>query len=139
MSRAGFTISGNVVRRTDHRLALPPKLESAGAKVRAALFAKQFDPPSRKEISPDASTQEALRFLMDAGEAILLSQDVVMLADATMQAAEIVRSFLRNQTAATASELRQALGTSRRVIIPLLEYFDRQGITRRDGDKRVLA
>ena len=31
-----------------------------------------------------------------------------------------------------------ALGTSRRVIIPLLEYLDKQGVTRRDGDKRSL-
>jgi selenocysteine-specific elongation factor len=43
------------------------------------------------------------------------------------------------QKSATASELRQALGTSRRVIIPLLEHFDKLGLTRREGDNRVLA
>ena len=137
--RTGFVISANLVRRSNHRLALPLKLEAAGAKVRAALSVKQFDPPSRKEIAPDASTQEALRFLIDSGEAILLSEEVVMLADSTHQAAEKIGALLHKQGAATASELRQALGTSRRVIIPLLEHFDRQGITRREGDKRVLA
>ena len=138
-SLTGFTISSNLVRRSNHLPSLPPKLQSAGKIVRTALSAKPFDPPSRKEVAPNASTQEALRFLLETGEAILLSEEVVMLADSTHQAAEIVRTFLRKQVTATASELRQALGTSRRVIIPLLEHFDRQGITRRDGDKRVLA
>lgn len=37
----------------------------------------------------------------------------------------------------TTSQARQALGTSRRVAIPLLEYLDRKGLTRRvDDDHR---
>jgi hypothetical protein len=34
--------------------------------------------------------------------------------------------------------LRQALGSSRRVMVPLLERLDREGFTRRMGDKRSL-
>jgi len=37
------------------------------------------------------------------------------------------------------SELRQALETSRRIMVPFLEQLDRQGVTRRIGDERVLA
>jgi selenocysteine-specific elongation factor len=33
---------------------------------------------------------------------------------------------------------RDALGTSRRFALPLLEYFDGRGLTRRQGDYRVL-
>jgi selenocysteine-specific elongation factor len=39
---------------------------------------------------------------------------------------------------ATAAELRDALGVSRKYAIPLLEYFDAQGLTKREGDVRVL-
>src|SRR2546430_9166427 len=39
----------------------------------------------------------------------------------------------------SASQLRQKIGTTRRVIIPFLEYLDRTGVTRRIGDERVLA
>ena len=48
------------------------------------------------------------------------------------------RKFLREHTTATASEVRQALGTSRRIVIPLLERLDKDGVTRREGDKRRL-
>jgi len=37
------------------------------------------------------------------------------------------------------SELRQALESSRRIMVPLLERLDREGVTRRVGDKRKLA
>jgi selenocysteine-specific elongation factor len=46
--------------------------------------------------------------------------------------------LLTQRGAATASELRQALGTTRRILIPLLERLDREGVTRREGDRRVL-
>jgi selenocysteine-specific elongation factor len=36
------------------------------------------------------------------------------------------------------SALRQALGTNRRVMVPLLERLDRDGVTLRRGDQRVL-
>lgn len=39
---------------------------------------------------------------------------------------------------ATTSELREVLGVSRKYAVPLLEYFDAQGVTRREGDLRVL-
>jgi hypothetical protein len=36
----------------------------------------------------------------------------------------------------TAGEAREALGTSRKVIVPLLEHFAREGVTRRSPDGR---
>jgi selenocysteine-specific elongation factor len=68
-----------------------------------------------------------------------LSKEIVLTADAYKQAGAEVRRMLSERGPATTSELRQGLGTSRRVIIPLLEYLDKQGITRREGDKRVLG
>jgi selenocysteine-specific elongation factor len=134
----GFTQSGVAIRRSAHRPALPPQLQNAGSKVRAALSAKPLDPPSRKEIAPDAAAQQALRFLLQTGEAIDLSEEVVLSADAFARAAGMIAAHLRARGAATAGELRQALGTSRRVVIPLLERLDKDGLTRREGDRRVL-
>ncbi|PYI42626.1 MAG: hypothetical protein DMF12_06145 [Verrucomicrobia bacterium] len=47
--------------------------------------------------------------------------------------------MLSKQGSATASQIRQKIGTTRHVIIPFLEYLDRMGVTRRIGDQRVLA
>ena len=59
-------------------------------------------------------------------------------ADGFARAREIVKKYLSGHESATAGELRQALGTSRRIVIPLLERLDKDGVTRREGDRRCL-
>jgi selenocysteine-specific elongation factor len=138
LCRNGFSQVGVTIGRTAHRPALPPQLQAAGGKVRALLSAKPLEPPSRKELAPDALSQQALRFLLQTGEAIELGEGVVLSADGFGQAMESVKNFLQTHGPATAGELRQALGTNRRIVIPLLERLDSVGLTRREGDKRSL-
>lgn len=46
---------------------------------------------------------------------------------------------LRERGRMTAAEFRDLIGTSRKYAMPLLEWFDARGITRREGDFRTLA
>jgi selenocysteine-specific elongation factor len=62
-----------------------------------------------------------------------LPGNVVLAADAAALAARILAGLPQPFTA---SEARQALRSSRRVVIPLLEWLDREGITRRLPDDR---
>ena len=39
----------------------------------------------------------------------------------------------------TMSDIRTLIDTSRKWAVPLCEYFDESGFTRRDGDLRVLV
>ena len=138
LCRTGFVQTGKTIRRLSHRPALPPSLEATGTRLRAALSAKPFEPPSRKELAPDAATQQALRFLLESGEATELSPDVIVLTESLSRMREIAREFLRQRGKGTVSEIRQAIGASRRIVVPLLERLDREGVTRREGDYRVL-
>jgi len=133
-----FVRVGAAIRRATHRPALPPLLQGAGAKLRSTLAAKPFDPPSRKELAPDPVSQQALRFLISTGEAVEVNMEVLMGAESVRRATELIRQFIREHGPATVSELRQALGSSRRVIVPLLERLDRDGVTLRQNDKREL-
>src|SRR5207244_8715572 len=108
-------------------------------KIRAALAEKPFDPPSRKDFSQDRHLQQALRFLIEQGEIIELNDEIVLLNDSVEQMRNTVSGFISTNGSATASQLRQKLGTSRRIIIPFLEHLDQTGVTRRVGDQRVLA
>ena len=113
--------------------------QAAGAKLRTTLAAKPFDPPSRKELAPDPVSQQALRFLIATGEAVEISTEVLMTTENVRRATELIRQYLREHGPATVSELRQTLGSSRRVIVPLLERLDRDGVTVRRDDKRALS
>jgi hypothetical protein len=61
-----------------------------------------------------------------------------MSAASVAQALAQVRAFIKAHGPATVSELRQSLGASRRIVVPLLEYLDRTFVTLRQGDKRTL-
>lgn len=134
----GYSVVGGEIRRADFRPALPPHLQQAGERLRSRLGAQPLDIPSRRELAPDAVSQQALRYLIQSGEAVELGPDVVIGAAAWTRARITVRRVLRQRGRATTSELRQALGSNRRITIPLLELLDRQGLTRREGDYRVL-
>ncbi len=138
LCQSEFVQAATAIRRKSHRPALPPNLQAAGTKLRAALSAKPYEPPSRKELASDTMSQQALRFLLETGEATEIGEEVVLLADAFGRATEMIKQFLRSRGSGTVSELRQAVGASRRIVVPLLERLDREGVTRREGDKRVL-
>ena len=138
LCRNEFVHVGAVIRRAAHRPSLPEKLQAVGAKLRAALATKPFDPPSRQTLAPEARSQQALRFLIETGEAVEINADVVLAAEALTRAVESIRGFIRKHGPATVSELRQLLGSSRRVVVPLLERLDRDGVTLRQEDKRTL-
>ena len=133
-----FVREGSFVRRASHRAELPEALRAAGAKLGRALAVKPLDPPSRKELAPDAISQRALRFLIDTGEVIEINTELVMTPASVAEATALIQAFIRGHGPATVSELRQALGNSRRVIVPLLEHLDRAFVTLRQGDKRTL-
>jgi selenocysteine-specific elongation factor len=139
LGSSGFVRSGENIARVTHRPTLPPQLQTAAARICATLTAKKFDPPSRAEIAPDATSQQALRFLCAGDKVVELSAEVVLATDQFVKMRDAIVAFLRKNNSAGASELRQLLGTSRRVIIPFLERLDREGVTRRISDKRVLA
>lgn len=139
LARKGCVRDGAIIRATGHALKLPPELDGAGRRVRRLLGEKPLEPPSRKELAPDAATQKVLRFLIDAGEAVDLGPELVLSAAAYRQAVDLITGHLRRTGGATVSELRPVLGTSRRILIPLLEHLDEARLTVRQGDQRRLG
>lgn len=138
LGRDGFNVQGASVRRSSHQPVLPPALQAAGQRIRDALARTPFEPRSRRELTPDSASHQALRYLIQNDEAVELGPDVVLSATAFHQAKDRITALLRRNHHATASDLRLLLGSSRRIVIPLLERLDRDGITTRDGDVRRL-
>lgn len=99
-----------------------------------ALDAAPFTPPSPAEAGcPAADTRALLR-----SGAIVERDGVYFSASAIAKAAELVADLLeRSPDGITASAVREALGTTRKFAIPLLEHLDSTGVTRRRGDVRV--
>lgn len=133
-----FVKAGPCVRHRDHLPQLPPDLQAAGQRLRATLAESPLSPPNRGELAPSPAEQRALRFLLDTGEVIELDAKTVISAAAYRSIRSGVREYLQRRGKATASELREFTATSRRILMPLLERLDSEGLTLRQGDLRSL-
>ncbi len=71
--------------------------------------------------------------LAEVGPSLYLDTDT----DAAMRGRVATR--LADGSSLTMAELRDLLGTTRKFAVPLCEYLDRVGVTRRDGDLRRLG
>jgi selenocysteine-specific elongation factor len=136
---ADFVRKGSAIARASHRRTLSVELSLTGARIRETLSTKPFDPPARKEIEVDRHAQQVLRFLIVTGEAIEVGSDVVLLRENFECMKSGIVEYISKHGPATVSALRQKLQTSRRIMVPLLERLDRDGVTRRVEDKRMLG
>jgi hypothetical protein len=138
LCKGDFVRKGSVIARTSHRPTLPVHAQPVEKRIREALTGQPFDPPSRKAIESDPQAQQVVRFLIENGEVTELALDVVLLRESFERMKSHVSEFISKNGPSTVSQLRQALGSSRRVMVPLLERLDLDGVTTRAGDKRML-
>ena len=133
-----FVKAGPAIRHHDHNPVLPPELESAGEKIRQLLAVDPIAPPNKGEVAGSPADDKALRFLIHIGEVIELNpKTVISTAGYEKIKADVVK-FLEAHKKATASELREATGTTRRILMPTLERFDLDDVTVREDDFRML-
>ena len=80
---------------------------------------------------------ELLQFLLRTGRLVQIADDCYWHEKTLATARDRVRAYLGEKGEITVGNLRDLLNTSRRFALPLLEYFDRERLTRRVGDVRV--
>ena len=134
----GLSAAGNFVKQDKHVPKLQPELEKPCAEIRAQIAANPNEPPSRKHLLVSSGHERALKFLINIEEVVEIDADNVLGAGVRTEMREKVVTHLQANGAATTSDLRQLLGTSRRIAMPLLEQMDKEGLTLRNGDARTL-
>ena len=130
---------GAGLRTPDHGAGLTPAQEQARSALLSALDREPFAPPRLSEAAAAAGATPALvRELEAAGDLVRLGDDLAMTANAVTAAADVLRRKYAESGPLTASQAKEALGTTRKYAMPLLEEFDRRGISARNGDVREL-
>jgi selenocysteine-specific elongation factor len=113
------------------RDALPAKVATAIATLERELAEAPFVAPDADRLAGLGLGKRELAAAARAGRLLRVAEGIVLLPDAPQRAAALLAALPQPFTV---SEARQALGTSRRVAVPLLELLDRNGITARSAD-----
>lgn len=114
---------------------VPAELVAAVDKAFAGL--EPFTAPETYDLADRGLGAKQLAAAVRAGLLIQVAPNVVLRPSAPSRAARLLAALPQPFTL---SQARQALGTTRRVAVPLLELLDRRGLTRRlPDDRRVTA
>jgi selenocysteine-specific elongation factor len=118
------------------RKGTPAALQAALGSLRADLDAAPFAAPDADRLAELGLGPRQLAALVRTGELLRVADGVVLLPGADEKALAVLAGL---GPEFTLSEARQALGTSRRVAVPLLELLARTGRTARtpSGGHRI--
>ncbi|EWM63635.1 selenocysteine-specific translation elongation factor [Micromonospora sp. M42] len=116
---------------------LPDPVARAVDRVRAEYGDRPFQAPEAHHLADLGLGPREIGAAVRAGALLKLAENVVLLPGAPDDAVRVLAGLPQPFTLSAA---RQALGTTRRVAVPLLELLDRRGATRRlpDDAREVL-
>ncbi len=140
-----FSVSPQVVALKTFNCEPGPEELKQIDRILKTLEVASFQPPSWGELCKNAGIaginethgQELLQYLLRTGEMVKIADDLYFGKDILDRARKEVTGVLREKGEITVGEIRDLLQTSRKYALPLLEYFDREKVTRRVGDKRL--
>ncbi len=140
LARAGRVAErGSALALPAHRPELSSEQEARWATARAALAAAPLQPPGVAALATDFGIdRELLAAVVERGD-VLVAGDGAFVPEAVARFGEAIVDELSRERAITVARARDLTGSSRKHVLPLLQFLDDHGITRRVGDDRVLV
>jgi selenocysteine-specific elongation factor len=129
-------------RRAGFTPVISEEVASLRTRIMDILQTAPVEPPSVAELRVrlgGADVMAMLRSLAREESVVQVEADRFYATTAVEEMLATIRRLMGDGKGATPAQLREALGMSRKYLIPFLEYCDRRRITERRGDSRVLA
>ena len=138
------THSGGHIGHPSAQGAAAAAIDDAAAALLTVLDAEFATPPLRTDLFTQAGVNprmgdKALNQLKRDGKVTKLDADLFFSETAIQKCAQAVRAYLEEHGEASVADLKDALGTTRKYAVPLLELLDARGVTKREGNMRTLG
>jgi selenocysteine-specific elongation factor len=85
-----------------------------------------------------ARAKQIVQLLVREGALVRVTTDLMFHADSIRELRDRLRAWKAKSPRISVGEFKEMTGISRKYAIPLLEFLDRERVTRRDGDARVI-
>jgi len=124
---------GVSVRLPEHQPKLSAAQEKQATEYMKMLLENPYAPPT--DSTPD---EGVLGVLADRGDVVRVSESVAFSKDAYEDMVRKIRGHITEKGRITVADVRDLFGTSRKYALALMEHLDRERVTRRVDDVRVL-
>lgn len=125
--------AGTLLRLASHRVSLGEDDLDMQRLLTEIGGEHEAMPPTIDELGRAGVNRNVIDAAVASGMVVRVSKDLVFMPAFVERAAFLVKAATGG---ITVSAFREALGTSRKFALPLLEHFDRTGVSRREGDLR---
>ena len=127
-----------------HAAAMSPEDQALFEAILEEFRAGAFQPPALSNLKARTpKTQKHIRELVNLGVArgklVRVADGLWFHADRWVELTRLVTGAIRERGDLTVGDIRTLLDSSRKYVVPLAEYLDAVGITRRVGDRRTLG
>jgi selenocysteine-specific elongation factor len=132
-------VEGDIVRLASHRISLKSDESEATRKIEALFRDAGLAVPSTAEVLSKSGVEPGrarslLQLLLRERKLIKINEELVFHASAI----EGLRGLLAGRAKFSVADFKNWTGISRKYAIPLLEFLDREHVTRREGDSRIV-
>jgi selenocysteine-specific elongation factor len=134
-----LVLDGPAVRLPQHGVQLDPRQQAVRNRVEAALAQGGMTVLSETDLAGLGADRRLTAALVKQDVLVAVASGLYLGTGVLEQAVATLRGTFPDGRTFTAAEAKEALGTTRKTAIPLLEHLDRRGVTLRFGDKRRLA
>lgn len=137
-------LQGELVRRAGAQIALQPEESRAKDEIEKAFAVAGLAVPSVKEVLAKLSiepkrSEKILQILLRDKILTKVSAELIFHQDALVVLRDRLASYKKSKgERISVPAFKDLTGITRKYAIPLLEYLDRERVTRRVGDERVI-
>ena len=142
---AQVVVDGRAVQLATHEVRIGEDTAEAARRVQDCLRDARFAPPARSKVAEatgldDGEVEAAFVLLTDRGEVREVAPGLLFLKETLDEGVRLLQAVAQKRGSFEPVEAKAAFGgISRKWLIPLLEYYDRLGATRRGGNSRNLT
>ncbi len=127
-----------------HQVELTPEQEALRRAIAGALRGGGAQPPDGGELTGSlgrtaAEVEAVVAVMQERGDLVRLRAGLLFDAAVLERIESNLVGYLREHGQIEVAGFRELVGTTRRFALPLLNYFDGQGLTRREDDLRRLV
>ena len=139
-----LVVTGDTVKRAGRTVQLSAEESRMRAGIEAAYAQSGLVSPSPAEVFlklgfDGIRAQNILQLLLREGILVKVAEGIIFHASAlTDLRGKLAQRKRENKSRLSVPAFKELAGVSRKYAIPLLEYLDRAGVTRRDGDERIV-
>jgi selenocysteine-specific elongation factor len=137
-------VQGELVKRAGSQIALQPEEAQAKGEIEKAFAEAGLAVPSVKEVLAKLSVEakraeKLLQILLRERNLVRVSPELIFHRDALASLKERLAAYKKAKgERISVPVFKDLTGVTRKYAIPLLEYLDRERVTRRAGDERVI-